>query len=105
MNRAERRRLEKEKIKGESVPSLRLVDYMHIYSLSVILAMDSFELDKDLVRQIMAKVEENADCMLHKYISIADVEKMCIESYGINFVKELKRSNIFVNPDGTLMKG
>lgn len=105
MNRAERRRLERERIKGGNIPSLRLVDYMHIYSLSVILAMDSFELDKDLVRQIMAKVEENADCMLHKYISISDVEKMCVESYGIDFVKEIKRSNIFVNPDGTIVKG
>lgn len=105
MNRAERRQLEREKIKGGATPTLRLVDYMHIYSLSVMLAMDSYELDKDLVRNIMAKIEENADCMLHKYINISDVEKMCVEAYGIDFVKEVKRSNIFVNPDGTLVKG
>ena len=52
----------------------------------------------------MDKLQENADCMLHDYISQKDVEKMCADEYGIEFVEESRKRKIFVKPDGTLLK-
>jgi hypothetical protein len=42
--------------------------------------------------------------MLHDYISQKDVEKMCADEYGIEFVEESRKRKIFVKPDGTLLK-
>ena len=103
MNRAERRRTERlgVRVKEET----KTVDqFIHLYTLSIMLALDSEELPKEQVLRIMDKLQENADCMLHDYISQKDVEKMCADSYGIEFVEESRKRKIFVKPDGTLLK-
>lgn len=104
MNRAERRRAEKIGTKGEIVPTLTVDNYIHIYTLSIALALDSVEIGKEKALEIMGKIEENADCMLHNYINQDDVEKMCADVYGIEFLETSRKHKIFVNNDGTLVK-
>lgn len=105
LSRQVKRQMQRKGIEFPEQSTPRLNDYMHIYTLSVALALDSFEIDRETARQIIFKIEENADCILKKYINQEDIEKMLAETYGIDFVKEIKRSNIFVNPDGTIVKG
>ena len=42
--------------------------------------------------------------MLHDYINQRDVEKMCADEYGIEFVEASRKHKIYVKPDGTLLK-
>lgn len=103
MNRAERRRTERLGVQVKE--ATKTVDqFIHLYTLSIMLALDSEELPKEQVLRIMDKLQENADCMLHDYINQRDVEKMCADSYGIEFVEESRKRKIFVKPDGTLLK-
>jgi hypothetical protein len=103
MNRAERRRAEREGVQVKE--ATKTVDqFIHIYTLSIMLALDSVRLPKQQVLDIMDKIQETADCMLHDYINQKDVEKMCADEYGIEFVEESRKRKIFVKPDGTLLK-
>ena len=83
MNRAERRRFAKQGIEGEIKETISLNDYIHLYTLSFILALDSCEIEKDKVQEIMEKVYENAECMISGNLNQKDVEKMARETYGI----------------------
>ena len=104
MNRAERRRAQKlgVQVKGQT----KTIDhFIHLYTLSMMLALDSCEIPKDKALEVLDKIQENADCMLHDYINQKDIEKMCAEVYGIDFVEGSMKHKIFVNPDGTLITG
>ena len=89
MNRAEKRRNERLCVRTET-PTLD--DYIYLYTLSIAMALDSEELPKDQVLRIMDKLQETADCMQHNYINKRDVEQMCRETYGINFVDTYKKN-------------
>lgn len=103
MNRAQRRQAKRLGIKGETIPTLTVDNYIHIYTLSIALALDSVEIGKEKALEIMAKIEENADCMLHNYINQDDVEKMCADVYGIEFLERVRKHKVFVNNDGSLV--
>ena len=90
MNRAERRRFAKQGIEGEIKETISLNDYIHLYTLSFILALDSCEIEKDKVQEIMEKVYENAECMISGNLNQKDVEKMARETYGIEFIEGLR---------------
>lgn len=104
MNRAERKRLAKFGDVNGLKPTMTANDLITIYSLSWAMALDSEEVDKELVIKLMDKVQENAQCMLSGHIDKRDVEIMVSEAYGIDFVEGVK-TNIYVRPDGSLMKG
>lgn len=103
MNRAERRRLEKENIKGIKVETQTVDDYIHIYTLSMALALDSEEIPKEQVLRIMSKIVENAQCMASGHINQQDVEQMCLDVYGIDFIENTKKHKTYVRQDGTLV--
>ena len=103
MNRAEKRRLAKEGLKGIKEETKTVGDFIHLYTLSFMLALDSCEVGKGKALEIMAKVEENASCMLSGHINQKDVEIMCKEEYGIDFVDYVRKHTTFVNRDGTLV--
>lgn len=105
MNRAERRRLQKYGNVNGKQPTKTLEDFLHLYSLSFVVALDSVNIDKNTVLEIMQKVQETADCLDKGYINQYDVETMCNEAYGINFVRDFKRNMFRVKEDGTLMGG
>ena len=102
MNRADRRRFAKEGIKGEVKETLSLNSFIHLYTLSFMLALDSCEIDKEKVVEIMEKVYENAECMTSGHINQKDVETMFRDVYGIDF-KEGVKNNIYV-VNGKLVK-
>ena len=95
MNRADRRRFAKEGIKGEVKETLSLNSFIHLYTLSFMLALDSCEIEKEKVVEIMEKVYENAECMTSGHINQKDVETMCRDVYGIDFTDGVK-NNIYV---------
>lgn len=103
MNRAERRRLEKQDIKGIQKRTQTVDDYIHIYTLSMVLALDSVGIEKQLAIEIMDKIVENAECMTSGHINQKDVEIMCTEQYGIDFVDRIKKHKTYVRQDGTLV--
>ena len=105
MNRAERRQAMKLGIKGEMAPTKTVGQFIHLYTLSMMLALDSEGVDKDLAIQILKKIEENADCMISGHINQRDVETMCSDIYGIDFVEGRYKKPVYVNPDGTLTTG
>lgn len=98
MNRAERRRMAKYGIKGEPEPTTSLNEFIHVYTLSMILALDSCNVTKELALEIMSKVYENAECMISGHINQRDVETMAAETYGIEFV-EGARNRLYVVGD------
>ena len=79
-----------------------LNDYIHLYTLSFILALDSCEIEKEKVVEIMEKVYENAECMTSGHINQKDVETMCRDIYGIDFTDGVKNNIYVVN--GKLVK-
>lgn len=103
LSRSEKKRLIKygdtEGIKG--TPTLD--DFIHIYTLSFVKALDKAEVGKEKVIEIMEQVYETSQCMIERYIDVRDVETMCRNVYGIDFVADV-RKRIFV--DGNkLIKG
>lgn len=98
MNRAERRRFAKQGIEGEIKETISLNDYIHLYTLSFLMALDSCEIEKDKVQEIMEKVYENAECMISGNLNQKDVEKMARETYGIEFIEGL-RTRLYVVGD------
>ena len=98
MNRAARRRLEKYGSVSGAKPTPTLNDFIHLYTLSFILSMHSCEVEKDKLMEVVDKLYETSECMLTGHINQKDVEIMCEDVYGINFVQNVK-NRIFV--DGT----
>ena len=96
MNRADRRRYKKYGNYIGEVPTPSLNDFVHLYSLSFILSMHSCEIDKDKLVEVMEKVYETSECMLSGHINQTDVETMCRDIYGIDFVENSK-NRIFVD--------
>lgn len=96
MNRADRRRFKKYGNAQGEVPTPSLNDFVHLYSLSFILSMHSCEIDKDKLVEVMEKVYETSECMLSGHINQTDVETMCRDIYGIDFVENSK-NRIFVD--------
>lgn len=102
MNRAERRQLEKQRIKGIQTRTQTVDDYINIYTLSMVLALDSVGIEKKLAIEIMDKIIENAECMTSGHINQKDVEEMCTQEYGIDFVDSIINHKTYVRQDGTL---
>ena len=98
LTRPEKHRLKKHgNINGANrTPTLN--DFIHLYTLSFILSMHSCEVEKDKLIEVVEKLYETADCMVSGHINQLDVEKMCNDIYGIDFVANVK-NKIFV--DGT----
>ena len=98
MNRAARRRLQKYGNEQGLAPTPTLNNFIHLYTLSFILSMHSCEIEKDKLMEVVDKLYETSECMLTGHINQRDVETMCNDVYGINFVQDVK-NRIFV--DGT----
>ena len=96
MSRSEKKRLIKygDTQGPKSTPTLN--DFIHIYTLSYVMALDKAEIGKEKVLEIMEQVYETSQCMLEGYINIRDVETMCRDVYGIDFVADV-RKRIYVN--------
>lgn len=98
LSRSEKKRFIKYgNIQGrKETPTLN--DFIHIYSLSFVMALEKEELGKEKVLKIMEQVYETSECMLQGYIDAKDVETMCRYIYGIDFVADV-RKRIYVNGD------
>lgn len=96
--RADRRRLKKHGNVIGKAPTPSLNDFVHLYTLSFILSMDSCEIPKDKVVEVMEKVYETSECMLSGHINQTDVEIMARDVYGIDFDRQVK-DRIYVNGD------
>ena len=94
--RAERRRLKKHGNVIGKAPTPSLNDFVHLYTLSFILSMHSCEVEKEKLLEVMEKVYETSECMLSGHINQTDVEIMCRDIYGIDFVANSK-NRIFVD--------
>lgn len=80
-----------------------LNDFIHTYTLSFVMALDKAELPKEVVREVMNNVYETSECMLQGYINLKDVETMCRDVYGINFVDEVKKK-IYVTGESLIKR-
>lgn len=98
MSKAEKKRLIRygDTQGPKTTPTLN--DFIHIYTMSFVMALDKAEVGKEKVLEIMEQVYETSQCMLEGYINIRDVETMCRNVYGIDFVSDV-RKRIYVNGD------
>lgn len=96
MNRADRRRFKKMGVIPDERPTPTLNDFVHLYTLSFILSMHSCEVEKEKLLEVMEKVYETSECMLSGHINQQDVETMCRDIYGIDFVQNSK-NRIYVD--------
>lgn len=96
MNRADRRRFKKYGNTTGEIATPNLNDFIHLYSLSFVLSMHSCEIEKEKLLEVMEKLYETCECMLSGHINQADVETMCRDVYGIDFVANSK-NRIFVD--------
>ena len=94
--RAERRRLKKHGNVIGKAPTPSLNDFVHLYTLSFILSMDSCEVPKEKLLEIMEKVYETSQCMLEGYINKTDVEIMA-RALKEMFARKLTRMTIASN--------
>lgn len=96
MSRSEKKRFIKYGDTQGPKTTPTLDDFIHIYTLSFVMSLDKVELEKEKVLEIMENVYETSQCMLEGYINIRDVETMCRNVYGIDFVSNV-RKRIFVD--------
>lgn len=97
MNRAERRQLEKQKIKGEIKETISLNDYIDLYSIAFMMAMDSCDIEVPKIHEIMAKVFETCDCILSDNLSKKDLLTMARETFNVDFLDDVKDKIYVVN--------
>lgn len=105
MGRAERRRLKKYGCVEGAKPTKTIDDFLYLYNLSFVVALDSENIDRETAARIIKKVYETADCLDKGYINQADVEKMCDEAYGLVFIKEYKKNAYRVANNGAIIGG
>ena len=89
-NRAEAKRFAKYGDKNGKSSTPNLNTFIHIYTLSFILSMDSCDVGKEKVLEVMQKVYETSECMLSGHINQRDVENMARDVYGIDFDMDVK---------------
>ena len=102
MNRAEKRRLAKQGIKGEIEETMTLDNYIDLYTLSFLMAMDSCDIDKEKIHEVIAKVFETMECFISGNLNKKDVLVMAREEFGIELVDNVKNKIYVVN--GKLVK-
>lgn len=102
MNRAEKKRLAKYGDVNGIKATPTVGDYVHKCTLSFVKALDDSGFDKDYVHKILARVEQNADCMIHNYINQKDIEIMCRE-LGQEFIEYINKNFVYKRPDGTVV--
>lgn len=90
MNRAERRRLQKHGDVNGLAPTITTGDYLHYYTLSICDALYCEGIDRDIIRKVFDKIKITMDCLRSGHIDVHDLETMCYEEVGINFIKSLK---------------
>lgn len=95
-NRAEAKRFAKYGDKNGKTATPNLNTFIHIYTLSFILSMDSCNVGKEKVLEVMEKLYETAECMISGHINQRDVENMARDVYGIDFNVDVK-NRIYVN--------
>lgn len=95
-NRAEAKRFAKYGDKNGKAPTPNLNTFIHLYTLSFILSMDSCDVGKEKVLEVMEKLYETAECMISGHINQRDVENMARNVYGIDFDDAVK-NKIYVN--------
>lgn len=95
-NRAEAKRFKKHGHKNGKAPTPNLNTFIHLYTLSFILSMDSCDVGKEKVVEVMEKLYETAECMISGHINQRDVENMARDVYGIDFDMDVK-NRIYVN--------
>ena len=95
-NRAEAKRFKKYGDKNGKAPTPNLNTFIHLYTLSFILSMDSCDVGKEKVVEVMEKLYETAECMISGHINQRDVENMAKDIYGIDFDDAVK-NRIYVN--------
>lgn len=95
-NRAEAKRFIKYGDKNGKSPTPNLNTFIHLYTLSFILSMDSCDVGKEKVLEVMEKLYETAECMISGHINQRDVENMARDVYGIDFNMDVK-NRIYVN--------
>lgn len=101
-NRAEAKRFKKYGDKNGKAPTPNLNTFIHLYTLSFILSMDSCDVGKEKVLEVMEKLYETAECMISGHINQRDVENMAESIYGIKFAEGVKNNIYVVN--GELIK-
>lgn len=87
MNRAERRRLKKHGCTNGLKPTLTTDHYIHYYSLALADALYCEGIESNKIIEIFKKIENTVDCLASGHINAQDLETMCMDEIGINFVR------------------
>lgn len=92
MNRSEKRRLAKYGTVNGPVETLTNDDVIYYYSLAFAGALYSeCDMNGDEIAKVFKKAYFTADCLKSRHISLADLETMCEEELGIEFIRKIKR--------------
>ena len=90
VNRAEAKRFKKHGNKNGKITTPDLNTFIKLYTLSFILSMDSCDVGKEKVLEVVEKVYETSECLLSGHINQRDVENMARDVYGIDFDDAVK---------------
>ena len=92
MNRTERRRMAKHGTIQGALPTMTMDKFVYYFSLAMADALHcEYDMDGDEITKLFEKVNTTTECLSTDYISLLDIETMCKDELGIEFVEKLKR--------------
>ena len=91
MNRAERRRLAKHGDVCGVKPTITVNHYIHYYSLALADALHCMDFDNDTIMKVFDKVQTTVDCLVSGHIDVMDLQTMCEQEIGINFLRAISK--------------
>ena len=91
MNRSERRRAAKHGTVQGAQPTMTFDKFVYYFSLAMADALHcEYNMNGEEVAKLFKKANMTAECLKEDYIRLRDIETMCLEELGIEFVESMK---------------
>lgn len=92
MARAERRRMKKYGTPYGRLPTLTFDKYVYYFDLALVDALYcTYNMNTEQIVEVFEKVRTTIDCLMTDYITLRDIETMCIDEVGIEFVEKIRK--------------
>lgn len=82
-----------------------VTQFIRLYALSFILALDSEGVEKEKILKIIIKACDCVQELIKDDAKETEIEQLCMGKYKIHFDDYVAKHPVFVNADGTLVTG
>ena len=96
LNRAERKRLKKYGDINGIKPIMTFEKYVYYFNLALADALFcETNMNAEQIREVFKKANTTFECMESGNLNADDLQKMCLEELGINFVRTCTKNDIY----------